>query len=113
VSGDVELTFLGNSFEGLGGAFDSILAVISVSRQQPDHLIGAAGGRTGNVAGSEIDSLSDDVFVLHALLHHARMPAAPAIPRAKPTIIPCNCLAWHRQARPVPPSMADTQFCRF
>jgi hypothetical protein len=63
-SGEVKLTFLGNSFEGLGRVFDSILAVISVSRKQPDHLIGATGGRTGNVAGSEIDSLSHGVFVL-------------------------------------------------
>src|SRR3982074_1985396 len=63
-SGNVELTFLGHPFESLGRVFDPILAVIAIGRKQPDHLIGAAGGRTRDIAGSKIDSLSNGVFVL-------------------------------------------------
>src|SRR2546425_6538268 len=59
LSGDRELAFLGNAFEGFGRVFDAILAIVTVGRKQPDHLIGAAGGRSGNVAGSKIDGLSD------------------------------------------------------
>src|ERR1700676_2963874 len=75
-SGDVELTFLGDPFESLGRAFDPILAVIAIGRQQPDHLIGAAGGRTGDIAGSEIDGLSNGEFVLQRPLHHTKTPVA-------------------------------------
>src|SRR4051812_745168 len=57
-SGNVELTFLGDPFEGLGRTLDPILAVVSVGRQQLDHLIGAAGGRARHVAGGKIDGLS-------------------------------------------------------
>src|ERR1700722_4233349 len=57
-SGDVELTFLRHPFESLGRIFDPVLAVVAIGREQLDHLIGAAGGRTGNVAGREIDGLS-------------------------------------------------------
>ena len=71
-SGDVELTFFGYPFESLGRAFYPILAVIAIGREQPEHLIGAAGGRTGDIAGSEIDSLSNGKFVLQRPLHHAR-----------------------------------------
>src|SRR5882757_2114104 len=63
-SGDVELTFLGDPFESLGRVFDPVLAVIAVGRKQTDHLIGAAGGRTGDIAGSEIDGLSNGELVL-------------------------------------------------
>src|SRR3984893_12037232 len=63
-SGDVELTFLGDPFESLGRAFDPVLAVIAVGRKQADHLIGAAGGRTGDIAGSEIDGLYNVELVL-------------------------------------------------
>src|SRR5205814_6395597 len=72
LSGDRELAFLGNAFEGFGRAFDAILAIVTVSRKQPDHLVGAAGGRSGNIAGSKIDSLSNGVLVLQHPLHHAR-----------------------------------------
>src|SRR5664279_4605421 len=71
-SGDVELTFLGHPLESLGRVLDPVLAVVAVRRQQPDHLIGAAGGRTGDIAGSEIDGLSNGKFVLQRPLHHAR-----------------------------------------
>src|SRR5439155_1810456 len=64
LSGDRELAFLGNPFEGFGRAFDAILTIVAISRKQPDHLIGAAGGRSGNIAGSKIDSLSNSVLVL-------------------------------------------------
>src|SRR3981081_4764272 len=82
-SGNVELTFLGHPFESLGRVFDPILAVIAIGRKQPDHLIGAAGGRTRDIASSKIDSLSNGVFVLQRpspsrknRLYHG--PAAPA-----------------------------------
>src|ERR1700691_5670818 len=71
-SGNVELTFLGHPFESLGRTLDPILAVIAIGRQQPDHLIGAAGGRTGDIAGSKIDGLSNSEFVLQRPLHHER-----------------------------------------
>ena len=50
-----ELAFLGDPFESLSRALDAVLAVVAIGRQQPDHLIGAGGGRTGNIAGSKID----------------------------------------------------------
>jgi hypothetical protein len=59
---NVELTFLGHPFESLGRALDSILAVIAIGREQTEHLIGAAGGRTGNITGSKIDGLSNGEF---------------------------------------------------
>src|ERR1700687_4240251 len=75
-SGNVELTFLGYPFESLGRVLDPILAVIAVGRKQPDHLIGAAGGRTRDIARSKIDSLSNGEFVLQRLLHHANVGCA-------------------------------------
>src|SRR6202043_3946195 len=71
-SGKVELTFLGHPFESLGRAFDTILAIIAIGRKQPDHLIGAAGGRTRDIAGSKIDGLSHGEFVLQHPLHQAK-----------------------------------------
>src|SRR5260221_4244597 len=53
-SGDRELAFLGNPFEGFGRAFDPILAIVTIGRKQADHLIVAPGGRSCNVAGSNI-----------------------------------------------------------
>src|SRR2546430_15032604 len=82
VSGNRELAFLGDPFESFGRAFDAILAVVAIGRQQPDHLIGAAGGRAGNVAGSKIDSLSNGVLMLQRPLHYARTPAALTVPLA-------------------------------
>ena len=76
-SGDVELTFLGYPFESLGRIFNSILTVITVGRKQPDHLISAAGGRTGDIAGSKIDSFSNGIFVLQRPLHHAKRRPCP------------------------------------
>src|SRR5271168_1174696 len=89
-SGDVELTFLGYPFESFGRAFDPVLAVVAIGWQQPDHLIGAAGGRTGDVAGCKVDGLSNGIFVLQRPLHHARNaghahgPAANGQPKTPP-----------------------------
>src|ERR1700682_166077 len=82
--GNVELTFLGHTLESLGRAFDPVLTVIAVGRQQPDHLIGAAGGRTRDIAGSKIDGLSNGEFVLQRLLHHAKTLAALTVPLQRP-----------------------------
>src|SRR5882672_409498 len=81
-SGDRELAFLGDPFEGFGRVFDAILAIVAVGRKQPDHLVGAAGGRSGNIAGSKIDSLSHGVLMLQRPLHHARLSAALDVPLA-------------------------------
>ena len=84
ILGNVELTFLGHPLERLGRAFDPVLAVIAVGRKQPDHLIGAAGGRTRDIARSEIDGLSNGIFMLQRPLPsrknvgHAHGPAAMA-----------------------------------
>ena len=94
-SGDVELTFLGYPFESLGRAFNSILTVITIGRKQPDHLISAAGGRTGDIAGSKIDSFSNGIFVLQRPLHHAKTPAMPTVPLQRPTENPGGSL-YHR-----------------
>ena len=83
-SGNGELTFLGHPFESLDRAFDPVLAVIAVGRQKPDHLVGAGGGRTRDIARSEIDGLSNGIFMLQRSLPsrknvgHAHGPAAMA-----------------------------------
>src|SRR4030081_3102959 len=100
-SGNVELTFLGHPFESLGRAFDPILAVVAVGREQPDHHIGAARGRTRNIGGSKIDSLSNGEFVLQRPLHHAKMPAVPTLPLQRPTEKPCGYIAQRRPRWPV------------
>src|ERR1700753_1789426 len=82
VSGNGELAFLRDPLESLGRAFDAILAVVAFGREQPDHLIGAAGGRTRHVAGREIDRPPTVEFVLQRPLHHARTPAALTVPLA-------------------------------
>jgi len=84
-SANVELAFLGHAFESLGRALDSILAVIAVGRKQPDHLVSAAGGRPGDITGSEIDGLTNVVFVLQRPLHYAKTSAAPTVPLQRPT----------------------------
>src|ERR1700733_12013310 len=58
-SGNSELTFLGHPLESLGRIFDAILTVIAFGWEQPDHLIGAAGGRSRDIAGGKIDGLSN------------------------------------------------------
>jgi hypothetical protein len=78
-SGDVELTFLGDPFESLGRAFDPVLTVVAVGREQADHLIGAAGGRTGNIAGSKIDGFSNGELVLQRPSPR-KTPAALTVP---------------------------------
>ena len=83
-SANVELAFLGNPLKRFGRALDSILTVVAIGRKQPDHLIGAAGGRTRDIARSEIDGLSNGIFMLQRPLPsrknvgHAHGPAAMA-----------------------------------
>jgi hypothetical protein len=72
LSGNIELTFLGHPLKSFGRAFDPVLAIVAIGRKQPDNLIGAAGGRTRDIAGRKIDGLSNVVFVLQRPLHHAR-----------------------------------------
>src|SRR4030088_982259 len=98
-SGDGQLTFLGHPFEGLGRTFDPVLAVIAVGREQPDHLIGAAGGRTRHIAGGKIDSLSNVESVLQHPLHRKR-PAVPTVPLQRPTETR-RYIAWRRPNWPV------------
>src|SRR6266853_3542316 len=75
--GNRELTFLGNPFESFGRAFDPILAVVAVGRKQADHLIGAAGGRTRDIAGSKVNGLSNGEFMFQRPLHHAKRRLRP------------------------------------
>ena len=109
-SGDRELAFLGDPFESLGGTLDPILAVVTVGREQPDHLIGAAGGRSCNIAGSEIDSLSNGIFVLQRPLPsrknagHAHGPASNG-----QTEKPCDYIAQRRSSWPVHKHMTNAQ----
>src|ERR1700721_2396425 len=81
-SGNVELTFLGHPFESFSRVLDPVLAVVAISRKQPDHLISAAGGRPCDIAGRKIDSLSNVVFVLQRHLHHAKTSIVPTCPAA-------------------------------
>jgi len=84
ISGNGELAFLGYPFEGLGRALDPVLAVIAVGREQPNHLIGAAGGRTRDIAGSKINGLSNGEFVLQRLLPSRKKPAVLTVPLHRP-----------------------------
>src|SRR5260370_8907461 len=77
LSADVELTFLGHPFEGFSRALDPVLAVVAVGRKQANHLIGAAGGRTRDIAGSKINGLSNGEFVLQHPLHHPKSRPRP------------------------------------
>src|ERR1700761_6366898 len=109
-SGNSELAFLRHAFESFGRAFDPVLAVIAFGRKQPDHLIGAGGGRTGHVAGGEIDGLSNGEFVLQRHLHHARTPAALTVPLAVGRLkYPGELLAWRALVWPVHRGMASTR----
>ena len=109
-SGDVELTFLGYPFESLGRIFNSILTVITVGRKQPDHLISATGGRTGDIAGSKIDSFSNGIFVLQRPLPSRKTPAVPTVPLQRPTENPGRSL-YHRadHVGQLHPDMASTR----
>jgi hypothetical protein len=66
-SGACELAFLGDTLESFGRAFDPVLKVVAIGGKQADHFVGAAGGWTCDVAGSEINGLSDDELVLQHL----------------------------------------------
>jgi hypothetical protein len=81
-SGNVELTFLGYPFESFSRVLDPVLAIVAISRKQPDDLIGAAGGRPCDIAGRKIDSLSNVVFMLQRHLHHAKTSIVPTCPAA-------------------------------
>src|SRR6266851_438199 len=101
LSGNVELAFLGHPFKSLGRVFDTVLAVIAIGRKQPDDLIGSAGGRTRDIAGSKIDSLSNGEFVLQRPLHHAKTSAVLTVPLQPPTENPCGYIAQRRTRWPV------------
>src|SRR5216683_4934761 len=101
LSGNVELAFLGHPFKSLGRVFDTVLAVIAIGRKQPDDLIGSAGGRTRDIAGSKIDSLSNGEFVLQRPLHHAKTSAVLTVPLQPPTEKPCGYIAQRRTRWPV------------
>jgi hypothetical protein len=45
ISGKRELAFLGHAFERFDRALDTVLAVVTIGRKQPDHLVGVAAGR--------------------------------------------------------------------
>src|SRR5436305_13110828 len=81
---DFELAFLGYALKRLRGTLDPVLTIVSIGWEQPDHLIGAAGGRPGDIAGGKIDGLTHDKLVLQRLLHHSEMPAALGSPAARP-----------------------------
>jgi hypothetical protein len=70
-SGERELTFLGDPFEGLGRALDPVLAVVAFRRQQADDFVRAAGSRARNVAGREQYARSNGEFVLQHPLHYS------------------------------------------
>src|SRR5436309_1254849 len=74
-SGKGELAFLGHPLESFARALDPILAIVAFGRQQTDHLIGAACGRTRHIACSEIDTRSNSVLVLQRPLHTRAFPA--------------------------------------
>src|SRR5215468_46605 len=74
-SGKGELAFLGHPLESFARTLDAILAIIAFGRQQTNHLIGAAGGRTRHIACSEIDTRSNSVLVLQRPLHTRAFPA--------------------------------------
>src|SRR5689334_15914992 len=48
--GNRELAFLGDPLKSFRRTLDPILAIVSLGRELPDHLIGAAGGRPRNIA---------------------------------------------------------------
>ena len=112
-SGNGELTFLGNAFERLDRAFDPVLAVIAVGRKQPDHLIGAARGRTCDIAGRKIDSLTNVVFMLQRPLHHAKNVGPAHGPACVGRLKNSGCIAWGRSSWPVHQHMEMGLFCRF
>src|ERR1019366_3183097 len=87
--------------QSLGRAFDAILAVVAIGRKQADHLIGAAGGRTRDIAGGEIDGLTNVVFVLQRPLHTQETPVAPTVPLQRLAKKPGGCIAWRRSRWPV------------
>src|SRR3954469_11438047 len=81
-SADGELAFFRHPLKCFGRTLDPVLTVVTVGRKQPDHLIGAAGGRTRDIAGSKIDGLTHAKLVLQRLLHHTEMPAMLTVPIA-------------------------------
>src|ERR1700675_4994372 len=89
-SGDVVLAFVGNALDGLGRVLDPILAVFSIGRKQTDHLIGAACGRTRDITGGKIDSLTHVVFVLQRPLHTQKCRPRPRSRLRRPTENPAR-----------------------
>ena len=60
---DFELTFLGDALERLAGILDAILIVVAVGRQQPDHLVAAAGTGAADRARRVEHGLADAIFM--------------------------------------------------
>lgn len=71
-SGHRELALLGDPLECLGRTLDPVLTIIPVGRQQADHFVGAAGGRSRYVACGKIHSFSNSILMLQRHLHYAR-----------------------------------------
>ena len=81
---DFELAFLGYALKRLRGTLDPVLTIVSIGWEQPDHLIGAAGSRTRDIAGSKINGLSNGEFVLQRLLPSRKKPAVLTVPLQRP-----------------------------
>src|ERR1700743_1421398 len=109
-SGKRELTFFRHAFERLGRALNSVLAIIAVGRQQTDHFVGAAGGRTGNVARGKIHSRSNAEFMLQRpspqTLNNKGLACGPA---RRPSGKPRKNVAQRMPAWPASSGMANAQ----
>src|SRR5690349_3147368 len=100
-SGDGELAFLGNPPDRLSRALDTVLAIIAFRGKLTDHLIGAAGSRPRNVAGSKVDRRSYGKFVLQRPLHHTESRVALSVPMHVPAGNPDGGIACTLKHWPV------------
>ena len=64
-SDTVELTFLGDAFEGFAGTLNPVLIVIAFGRQQLDHRIATAGSGATEARRGVINCIADSVLVRH------------------------------------------------
>jgi hypothetical protein len=55
----VELTFLGDAFEGFFGALDTVLVVIAIGGKQLHHPIAAIAGHMTDRPGREVHRMTD------------------------------------------------------
>jgi hypothetical protein len=77
ISAVLQLAFLCNSLECFVGTLDPVLAVIAVGGELSDHLINAAGSGTRDIAGSEIDALSNSILMTQRLSPSTERQPAP------------------------------------